>query len=278
MRSPPITAARDPRRERNSTLAQALLWAAGGTGFTALLTALGAATVFFFRSRPDPTVHRIFLGFAAGVMIAASMWSLLIPAIEEAEAMGMVGWVPAAGGSVLGIAFLLAMDALLPQLTPESFRHLGRRTPLLVLAVTLHNIPEGMAVGISFALAAQADITLLPASMALALGIGIQNFPEGAAISLPLRQAGMGRARAFLMGAASGIVEPIAALLTVLAAGTVQPLMPWLLSFAAGAMLYVVVEELIPEANLRHDHETHGGTFGVMAGFLIMMILDVALG
>lgn len=131
--------------------------AAGGTGFTALLTALGAATVFFFRSRPDPTVHRIFLGFAAGVMIAASMWSLLIPAIEEAEAMGMVGWVPAAGGSVLGIAFLLAMDALLPQLTPESFRHLGRRTPLLVLAVTLHNIPEGMAVGISFALASQGD-------------------------------------------------------------------------------------------------------------------------
>ena len=174
------------------------------------------------------------------------------------------------------------MDVLLPHLTPELLDRgsgeRGRRNTLLVLAITMHNIPEGMAVGISFALAAQADITLLPASMALALGIGIQNFPEGAAISLPLRQAGMGRARAFLMGAASGIVEPIAALLTVLAAGTVQPLMPWLLSFAAGAMLYVVVEELIPEANLRHDHETHGGTFGVMAGFLIMMILDVALG
>ena len=245
MRSPPITAARDPRRERNSTLAQALLWAAGGTGFTALLTALGAATVFFFRSRPDPTVHRIFLGFAAGVMIAASMWSLLIPAIEEAEAMGMVGWVPAAGGSVLGIAFLLAMDALLPQLTPESFRHLGRRTPLLVLAVTLHNIPEGMAVGISFALASQGDTPAqLTAAVALALGIGIQNFPEGAAIALPLR---------------------------------LQPLMPWLLSFAAGAMLYVVVEELIPGAHLE-DHSSRGGTLGVMAGFLLMMILDVALG
>lgn len=201
MRSPPITAARDPRRERNSTLAQALLWAAGGTGFTALLTALGAATVFFFRSRPDPTVHRIFLGFAAGVMIAASMWSLLIPAIEEAEAMGMVGWVPAAGGSVLGIAFLLAMDALLPQLTPESFRHLGRRTPLLVLAVTLHNIPEGMAVGISFALASQGDTPAqLTAAVALALGIGIQNFPEGAAIALPLRQEGLSRAKSFWMG------------------------------------------------------------------------------
>lgn len=189
---------------------------------------------------------------------------------------------PRGGGSVLGIAFLAGMDVLLPHLTPELLDRgsgeRGRRNTLLVLAITMHNIPEGMAVGISFALAAQADITLLPASMALALGIGIQNFPEGAAISLPLRQAGMGRARAFLMGAASGIVEPIAALLTVLAAGTVQPLMPWLLSFAAGAMLYVVVEELIPEANLRHDHETHGGTFGVMAGFLIMMILDVALG
>ena len=278
MRSPPITAARDPRRERNSTLAQALFWAAGGTGFTALLTALGAATVFFFRSRPDPTVHRIFLGFAAGVMIAASMWSLLIPAIEEAEAMGMVGWVPAAGGSVLGIAFLLAMDALLPQLTPESFRHLGRRTPLLVLAVTLHNIPEGMAVGISFALASQGDTPAqLTAAVALALGIGIQNFPEGAAIALPLRQEGLSRAKSFWMGALSGVVEPIFALLTVLMVGSLQPLMPWLLSFAAGAMLYVVVEELIPGAHLE-DHSSRGGTLGVMAGFLLMMILDVALG
>ena len=268
MRSPPITAARDPRRERNSTLAQALLWAAGGTGFTALLTALGAATVFFFRSRPDPTVHRIFLGFAAGVMIAASMWSLLIPAIEEAEAMGMVGWVLAAGGSVLGITFL----------TPESFRHLGRRTPLLVLAVTLHNIPEGMAVGISFALASQGDTPAqLTAAVALALGIGIQNFPEGAAIALPLRQEGLSRAKSFWMGALSGVVEPIFALLTVLMVGSLQPLMPWLLSFAAGAMLYVVVEELIPGAHLE-DHSSRGGTLGVMAGFLLMMILDVALG
>ena len=259
-------------------LTQALLWAAGGSGFTFLMTALGAATVFFFRSRPDPTVHRIFLGFAAGVMIAASMWSLLIPAIEEAEAMGMVGWVPAAGGSVLGIAFLLAMDALLPQLTPESFRHLGRRTPLLVLAVTLHNIPEGMAVGISFALASQGDTPAqLTAAVALALGIGIQNFPEGAAIALPLRQEGLSRAKSFWMGALSGVVEPIFALLTVLMVGSLQPLMPWLLSFAAGAMLYVVVEELIPGAHLE-DHSSRGGTLGVMAGFLLMMILDVALG
>ena len=222
------------------------------------------------------------LGFAAGVMIAASMWSLLIPAIEEAEEMGMVGWLPAAGGSLFGIAFLLAMDFLLPHFTPESFHWREgetspRRTALLVLAVTLHNIPEGMAVGISFALAAQNDDpALLTAAIALAMGIGIQNFPEGAAIALPLRQEGMSRGKAFVMGALSGVVEPIFGLLTVLAVGSIQPLMPWLLSFAAGAMLYVVVEELIPEANLSEGG--HSGTLGVMAGFLMMMILDVALG
>lgn len=246
-------------------------------------TALGAACVFFMKKALSDAVQRSLTGFAAGVMVAASVWSLLIPAIEQSAGMGKLSFLPAFLGFWLGILFLLALDHIIPHLHANSAQAEGpksrlQRTTMMVLAVTLHNIPEGMAVGISFALATQADITLLPASMALALGIGIQNFPEGAAISLPLRQAGMGRARAFLMGAASGIVEPIAALLTVLAAGTVQPLMPWLLSFAAGAMLYVVVEELIPEANLRHDHETHGGTFGVMAGFLIMMILDVALG
>jgi ZIP family zinc transporter len=223
------------------------------------------------------------LGFAAGVMIAASMWSLLIPAIEQAQAMGMPGWLPAAGGSALGIAFLIAMDALLPHLTPEVLRAgqgagARRRTALLALAITLHNIPEGMAVGVSFSLAARGESASLPAAMALAFGIGVQNFPEGAAISLPLYQEGMSRGQAFGVGALSGVVEPVFALLTVLIAGTVQPLLPWLLSFAAGAMLYVVVEELIPEANLRHDHETHSGTLGVMAGFLITMILDVALG
>jgi ZIP family zinc transporter len=222
------------------------------------------------------------LGFAAGVMIAASMWSLLIPAIEEAEKMGVTGWIPAAGGSILGIAFLLAMDYLLPHFTPESFhwkegQTSRRRTALLVLAVTLHNIPEGMAVGVSFALASQSgDAALLTAASALAMGIGIQNFPEGAAISLPLRQEGMGQGKAFWIGAASGLVEPIFALLTVLVAGSVQLILPWLLSFAAGAMLYVVVEELIPEANLSEGG--HTGTLGVMAGFLLMMILDVALG
>lgn len=263
-------------------MTHALFWAAGGTGFTFLMTALGSATVFLFRERVSHQLHRLLLGFAAGVMIAASMWSLLIPAIQAAEEAGLPGWFPAAGGSALGVLFLVSMDALLPHLTPAFLQgpreESGRRSALLVLAIAMHNIPEGMAVGISFALAAQGDPALLPAALALALGIGIQNFPEGAAISLPLRQTGISRGRSFLLGAASGAVEPVAALLTVLAAGAVEPLMPWLLSFAAGAMLYVVVEELIPEANLRHDHETHGGTFGVMAGFLIMMILDVALG
>ena len=263
-------------------MTHALIWAAGGTGFTCFMTALGSATVFLFRSRVNRQLHQLLLGFAAGVMIAASMWSLLIPAIEAAEEAGLPGWFPAAGGSVLGVLFLVTMNTLLPHLTPAFLQAprdgSGRRSTLLVLAIAMHNIHEGMAVGISFALAARSDPTLLPAAMALALGIGIQNFPEGAAISLPLRQAGMSRKKSFLIGAASGAVEPIAALFTVLAAGTVEPLMPWLLSFAAGAMLYVVVEELIPEANLRHDHESRGGTCGVMAGFLIMMILDVALG
>ncbi len=260
-------------------LTQALIWAAGGTGFTCLMTSLGAATVFLFRQSISQTLHQIMLGFAAGVMIAASMWSLLIPAIEQAEEMGIPGWLPAAGGSALGIAFLMAMDALLPQLTPERLQqNTDHKNTLLVLAIAMHNIPEGMAVGISFAIAAQQDPSLLPAATALAMGIGIQNFPEGAAISLPLRQAGTSRWKSFLTGVASGVIEPIAALLTVLVAGSVQPLMPWLLSFAAGAMLYVVVEELIPEANLRHNHQTHGGTMGVMVGFLMMMILDVALG
>ena len=233
-------------------MTHALIWAAGGTGFTCFMTALGSATVFLFRSRVNRQLHQLLLGFAAGVMIAASMWSLLIPAIEAAEEAGLPGWFPAAGGSVLGVLFLVTMNTLLPHLTPAFLQAprdgSGRRSTLLVLAIAMHNIPEGMAVGISFALAARSDPTLLPAAMALALGIGIQNFPEGAAISLPLRQAGMSRKKSFLIGAASGAVEPIAALFTVLAAGTVEPLMPWLLSF------------------------------GVMAGFLIMMILDVALG
>lgn len=261
----------------------ALIWAAGGTGFTFLMTSLGAAVVFLFRKQIGAAIQRIFLGFAAGVMIAASVWSLLIPAIEEAEAAGWIGWIPAAGGFLLGVGFLILMDSLLPHLhigaaKPEGVSASWKRTTLLVFAVTLHNIPEGMAVGLSFALASQhgSDPSLYAGAMALAVGIGIQNFPEGAAISLPLRQEGLPAWKAFLLGGCSGVVEPIFGILTVLIAGSIQPLMPWLLSFAAGSMMYVVVEELIPEAHL--GEHSNSGTLGVIAGFVIMMILDVALG
>ncbi|MEA4896919.1 MAG: ZIP family metal transporter [Christensenellaceae bacterium] len=264
-------------------MAEALLWAAAGTGFTFLMTALGAAMVFIFRKEMTGGVQKIFLGFAAGVMIAASVWSLLIPAIDEVEAAGGISWIPAAGGFILGIAFLYGLDMLIPHLHLDTGEAEGpsskmKRTTLLVMAITLHNIPEGMAVGLSFALAAQhgGDPAMYAAAMALALGIGIQNFPEGAAVSLPLRQEGASLKRAFLLGSMSGLVEPIFGLATVLLASLIAPYMPWLLSFAAGAMMYVVVEELIPEAHL--GEHSNVGTMGVMAGFLIMMILDVALG
>ena len=262
---------------------ESILWAAGGTGFTFLMTTLGAAIVFLFKKQNTGNTQKIFLGFAAGVMIAASVWSLLIPAIEEAESLGQIGWVPAAGGFILGVGFLLLLDTLLPHLhpgsdEPEGLKSTMKRTTLLIFAVTLHNIPEGMAVGLSFALAAQhgGDPALYAAAMALAIGIGIQNFPEGAAVSLPLRQEGMSRTKAFICGSLSGLVEPVFGILTVLIASVIAPYMPWLLSFAAGAMIYVVVEELIPEAHL--GEHSNLGTMGVMAGFLIMMILDVALG
>lgn len=262
---------------------QPILWAAAGTGFTFLMTTLGAALVFLFKKETGLGVQRIFLGFAAGVMIAASVWSLLIPAIEEAEEMGLVGWIPAAVGFVLGVAFLMLLDSVLPHLHPGSKHIEGaksnlKRSTLLIFAVTLHNIPEGMAVGLSFALAAQHgdDPAAYAGAVALAIGMGIQNFPEGAAVSLPLRQEGMSPFRAFLCGGLSGLVEPIFGILVVLVAGSIAPLMPWLLAFAAGAMMYVVVEELIPEAHL--GEHSNVGTLGVMAGFLIMMVLDVALG
>ena len=262
---------------------ESILWAAGGTGFTFLMTTLGAAIVFLFKKQNTGNTQKIFLGFAAGVMIAASVWSLLIPAIEEAESLGQIGWVPAAGGFILGVVFLLLLDTLLPHLhpgsdEPEGLKSSMKRTTMLIFAVTLHNIPEGMAVGLSFALAAQhgGDPALYAAAMALAIGIGIQNFPEGAAVSLPLRQEGLSRTKAFICGSLSGLVEPVFGILTVLIAGVIAPYMPWLLSFAAGAMIYVVVEELIPEAHL--GEHSNLGTMGVMAGFLIMMILDVALG
>lgn len=248
---------------------QALGRAALGTGFPFLMTTLGAALVFFFTKEPRPQFQKLLLGFAAGVMTAAGVWSLLLPAIEQASAGCLPCWLPAAAGLLAGVWFLAALDAALPRLR----RRRGtdrRQSALLMTAITLHNVPEGMAVGLAFALAADGEG--LTAAAALALGIGIQNFPEGAAISLPLRQEGHSRVRAFLLGTLSGAVEPLFGVLVVLAAAGVRPLMPWLLSFAAGAMLYVVVEELVPQAHSR------AGTRGFIGGFLVMMILDVACG
>ena len=262
---------------------QAISWAALGTGFTFLMTALGASVVFIFRKEMGKNIQRSFLGFAAGVMMAASVWSLLIPAIEETESKGEIGWIPAAGGFILGGLFLYLLDLLMPHLHlgqngPEGMKSSFRRTTLLIFAVTLHNIPEGMAVGLAFAMAGQhpEDQSLYAAAFALALGIGIQNFPEGAAISLPLRKEGIRSVKAFLLGSLSGLVELIFGVGITLIAAQIAPFMPWFLSFAAGAMIYVVAEELIPEAN--EGEHSNLGTIGVMAGFLIMMILDVALG
>ena len=252
-----------------------------GTMFTFLATALGAATVFIFKKDIPAKIQRAFLGFAAGVMIAASVWSLLIPAMEMAEEAGQPGWLPTAGGFVLGALFLLLLDHLLPHLhvgsnEPEGMKSSFTRTTMLVLAVTLHNIPEGLAVGLAFGLAGESSAMSLSGALALSLGMALQNFPEGAAISLPLKKEGLSNPRSFLLGALSGVVEPIAGVTGVLIAGSITGLMPWFLSFAAGAMIYVVVEELIPEAHL--GEHSHTGTLSVMLGFLVMMILDVALG
>lgn len=261
-------------------LQKELLYAAMGTGFTCLATILGAATVFFFRRELKAAVQKVFLGFAAGVMIAASVWSLLIPAMEMAEAAGQSVALHAGGGFLLGGAFLMLLDRLMPHLHMGSGQTEGlsahwKRTTMVVIAVTLHNIPEGMAVGLAFSVAAS-DASGLSGALALALGMGLQNFPEGAAVSLPLKSQGSSSLRSFACGAASGVVEPIFGLLTVLIAGSVTGIMPLILSFAAGAMLYVVVEELIPEAHL--GEHSHSGTISVMAGFLVMMLLDVLLG
>ena len=253
-----------------------------GTTFTFLATALGAATVYLFRKEIPQRVQRIFLGFAAGVMIAASVWSLLIPAMEMAEEQNLThSWLPAAGGFVLGGLFLLALDHLLPHMhpgaeKPEGVKSSFTRTTMLVLAVTLHNIPEGLAVGLAFGLAGESSAISLSGALALSVGMALQNFPEGAAISLPLKKEGLSNNRSFVLGALSGIVEPIAGVTGVLIAGSITSIMPWFLAFAAGAMIYVVVEELIPEANL--GEHSHTGTLSVMAGFLVMMILDIALG
>lgn len=245
-------------------------------------TTLGSAMVFFMRRGMNRKVEKLLLGFASGVMIAASVWSLLIPAIDMAGEQGKIAWLPAAGGFLGGMAFLLVLDSLIPHLHLESEKPEGvesslKKTTMLVLAVTLHNIPEGMSVGVTFAgaLIGDAGITMAGA-FALAAGIAIQNFPEGAIISMPLRSEGVTRGRSFVYGALSGIVEPIGAFITILLARQIVPALPVLLAFAAGAMIYVVVEELIPEAQA--GEHSNLGTVGVAIGFVIMMILDVALG
>lgn len=245
-------------------------------------TALGAACVFFMQKSLGDLVQRSLAGFAAGVMVAASVWSLLIPAIEQSAALGRLSFLPAFTGFWLGVLFLLALDHLIPHLHVGSEQAEGPksklgRTTMMVLAVTLHNIPEGMAVGVMYAglLSENAQITAASA-LALSLGIAIQNFPEGAIISMPLRAEGESEGKAFLGGVLSGIVEPIGAVLTILAARLVIPALPYLLSFAAGAMLYVVVEELIPE--MSQGRHSNVGTIFFAVGFSVMMALDVALG
>ena len=245
-------------------------------------TTLGSAMVFLMKNKINKKIEKLLLGFASGVMIAASVWSLIIPSIEMAEEQKITSWVPASVGFLLGILFLLVLDSLIPHLhldsnKPEGVKSKLKKTTMMVLAVTLHNIPEGMAVGVTFAgaLMGNGSITMAGA-LALAIGIAIQNFPEGAIISMPLKSEGMSKLRAFLCGTLSGIVEPIGAVITILLTSTVVPILPYLLSFAAGAMIYVVVEELIPEA--QSGEHTNIGTIGVAIGFVIMMILDVALG
>ncbi|NLS85944.1 MAG: ZIP family metal transporter [Ruminococcaceae bacterium] len=245
-------------------------------------TTLGAACVFFMKKSLVGNVQRALTGFAAGVMVAASVWSLLIPAIEQAADMGKWSFVPAVVGFWCGVLFLLALDHIIPHLHVNSDEAEGpksklQRTTMLVLAVTLHHIPEGMAVGVVYAgyMTGSAKITLMGA-LALSLGIAIQNFPEGAIISMPLRAEGAKKSKAFTYGILSGIVEPIGAVLTIMAASLVVPVLPYLLSFAAGAMLYVVVEELIPE--MCEGEHSNIGTIFFAVGFSVMMMLDVALG
>lgn len=245
-------------------------------------TALGSACVFFMREALSDRIQRMLTGFAAGVMVAASIWSLLIPAIEQSSGMGRLSFLPAVIGFWMGILFLLLLDHLIPHLHTKSNQQEGpksrlQKSTMMVLAVTLHNIPEGMAVGVVYAgvLTGSTQISAAGA-LALSLGIAIQNFPEGAIISMPLRAEGMKKCRAFGGGVLSGIVEPIGAILTILAARLIVPALPYLLSFAAGAMLYVVVEELIPE--MSQGKHSNIGTIFFAVGFSLMMTLDVALG
>lgn len=254
-----------------------------GTGFTWFVTALGAGLVFFFKSVNRKVLDGM-LGFAAGVMVAASYWSLLAPAIEMAEEASLPAWIPATVGFLLGGVFLWGVDRVLPHLhlgypmeEAEGIKTSWQRSILLVLAITLHNIPEGLAVGVAFgALAAGLPAASLASAVALALGIGIQNFPEGAAVSVPLRREGVPVLKSFWYGQLSGVVEPVAGVIGAAAVILMQPILPYALAFAAGAMIYVVIEELIPESQL--EKNTHIATIGAMLGFAVMMTLDVALG
>ena len=262
-----------------SPILQALI----ATGFTWFVTAVGSGTVFFFRTL-NRQVLDAMLGFAAGVMIAASFWSLLAPAIAMAKGMGVPSWLPATVGFLLGGAFLWGVDKVLPHLhmglpgsQAEGIHTSWQRSILLVLAITMHNIPEGLAVGVAFgAAAAGLSSASLPGAVALALGIGLQNFPEGAAVSIPLRREGLSRLKSFWYGQLSGLVEPVAGVIGAALVLLIQPLLPYALAFAAGAMIYVVVEELIPESQAQSI--TDVATLGAMLGFATMMTLDVALG
>ena len=262
-----------------SPVLQALI----ATLFTWFVTALGAALVFFFKTINRKVLDGM-LGFAAGVMIAASYWSLLAPAIEMAEEGSLPAWIPATSGFLMGGLFLYIADKIIPHLhlgfpmdEAEGPKTSWHRSILLVLAITLHNIPEGLAVGVAFgALASDLPSATLAGAIALALGIGIQNFPEGAAVSVPLRREGFSRLKSFWYGQASGMVEPIAGVLGAVSVVLIKPILPYALAFAAGAMIYVVVEELIPESQL--EKNTDIATMGAMGGFAVMMTLDVALG
>ena len=245
-------------------------------------TALGAACVFVMKKQIDPMIERLLIGFAAGVMVAASVWSLLIPSMEYADHMGKLSFVPAVAGFWSGILFLLILDSLIPHLhlnsdEPEGRRARLKKTTMMVLAVTLHNIPEGMAVGVVYAgfISGRTEITAMGA-LALSLGIAIQNFPEGAIISMPLKAEGESKGKAFFHGVLSGVVEPVAAFITILASRAILSVLPYLLSFAAGAMIYVVVEELIPE--MSEGKHSNWGTVAFTLGFTVMLALDVALG
>lgn len=244
-------------------------------------TSLGAAMVFVLKKDISVNLQKVLTGFAAGVMVAASFWSLLQPALESSEGMGIWSFVPAAIGFLIGVGFLLLLDEITPHMhfnkQEEGPKSGLKRTTKLILAVTLHNIPEGMAVGVVYAGFISGNVGISAAgALALALGIAIQNFPEGAIVSMPLRAEGMDKGKTFLFGVLSGVVEPIAALITILAAGAIVPVMPYLLSFAAGAMMYVVVEELIPE--MSEGKHSNWGTIAFSIGFVLMMVLDVTLG